>query len=42
MSAASATLQLRSRTLIRADSPVGKYGFPDKRIPIYVLEVDIS
>lgn len=40
--AASATLQLRSRNLIRADYLVGTYGFPDKRIPIYVLEVDIS
>jgi len=41
MFAASATPQLRSRNLIRAESPAGKYGFPDQRVPICVLQVDI-
>lgn len=39
---ANASLNLRSRLLIRSDYPVKKNGHPDKAIPIYVLAVDIS
>lgn len=40
--ASGATVKLRSRTLIRNDYEVAKYQHPDKTIPIYVIEVDIS
>jgi hypothetical protein len=37
-----AELTLINRILIRNDYLVGKFGHPDKRIPIYVIEVEIS
>lgn len=37
-----AELTLINRILIRNDYLVGKYQHPDKRIPIYVIEVEIS
>jgi hypothetical protein len=40
--ASGANLILRNRILIRNDYTVGKYGFPDKKVPIYVIEVDVS
>lgn len=40
--ASGATVRLRSKTLIRDDYVVAKYNHPDKKIPIYVIEVDIT
>lgn len=40
--AAGAEMSLRSTALINTDYPAGKYGFPDKRISVCVLAVDIS
>lgn len=40
--ASGAKLTLLSRTLIRENYPVSKWGFPDKTIDIYVLEVNIT
>lgn len=40
--ATGAKLRLRSKTLIRSDYLVVKWQHPDKHVPIYVLEVDIS
>ncbi|OCH19089.1 hypothetical protein [Aliivibrio logei] len=40
--ATGAEVRLRSRTLIRDDYVVGKYGYSSKKVPIYVIEVDIS
>lgn len=39
---AGAELWLRSEQLICSNYPAGKYGFPNKRISVYVLTVDIS
>ncbi|WP_147439502.1 hypothetical protein [Paraburkholderia sp. BL17N1] len=35
-------LQLHSNDLIRPDYPAINFGYPDKRIPAYVFEVDLS
>lgn len=40
--AAGAEMSLRSTDLVSTDYPAGKYGFPEKRISVYVLVVDIS
>lgn len=40
--AAGAALTLRSTDVINTDYPAGKYGFPDKRITVRVLAIDIS
>lgn len=40
--AAGAELVLRSETLIHEDYLAGKWGYPEKRIPVYVLEIDVS
>ncbi|MGU3807203.1 hypothetical protein ACVZHJ_04635 [Vibrio diabolicus] len=40
--ASGATVKLRNRTLVRDDYVVGKYSHPNKNVPIYVVEVDIS
>lgn len=40
--ASGAKIKLQNRTLIRSNYPVRKYRFPDKKVPIYVVEVDIS
>lgn len=37
-----ARLTRRSETRVRSDYPVARYGSPDKDIPIYVLEIDVS
>lgn len=40
--ASGACLTLKSESLIRSDYRSGKYNHPDKEIPIYVLDVDVS
>ncbi|MCY1286774.1 hypothetical protein D9M70_357510 [compost metagenome] len=40
--AAGAQLVVKSRNLVRQDHPVGKAGFPNKLVPVYVLEVEVS
>jgi hypothetical protein len=40
--AAGATLTLLSETKIRDDYTAGKYNCPEKQIPVYVVEVNIS
>jgi hypothetical protein len=40
--ASGAEMRLQKRTLIRNDYTVGKYNFPEKVVPIYVIEVDVS
>lgn len=40
--ASGAVLTLKHRELIRNNYPVGKYDYPSKEVPIYVVEVDIS
>lgn len=40
--AADAELSLRSTVVVNTDYLAGKWGFPDKRISIRVLEIDIS
>lgn len=40
--ATGAELLLRSRDLVNTNYPAGKYGYPEKRISVYVLAVDIS
>ena len=40
--ASGAEMTLQNRRLIRNDYLVGKWNFPDKVVPIYVIEVDIS
>ncbi|MBE3753060.1 hypothetical protein HJ186_23475 [Vibrio parahaemolyticus] len=37
-----ATLTLHKKTLIHSNYPVGKWNFPAKKIPVHVIEVDIS
>lgn len=40
--AAGAELSLRSELQVNTNYPAGKWGFPNKRISVYVLTVDIS
>jgi len=40
--ATGATVKLRNKILIKNDYVVGKYRYPNKKVPIYVIEVDIS
>lgn len=40
--AAGAELSLRSAILVNNNYPAGKHGFPDKRISVRVLAIDIS
>ncbi|HBZ8158488.1 TPA: hypothetical protein MM329_000701 [Escherichia coli] len=40
--ASGATLYRKNTHLIRNDYPAAKYEYPDKQIPIYVVEIDIS
>jgi hypothetical protein len=40
--AEGATATLVSNTLVRDNYPVGKYGFDNKNVPIYVVEISIT
>lgn len=40
--AAGASLSLISQTLVRPDHPVGKAHCSEKRVPLYVLEIELS
>jgi hypothetical protein len=40
--ASGASLKLKSKALIRSDYPVQKLNYPNKLIPIYVLDVEFS
>lgn len=40
--AAGANLSFISQNLVRHDHPVGKAGYSEKRVPLYVLEIELS